>query len=101
VEIEVSHDKIDEFCRKWHINELSLFGSVLREDFNSKSDIDVMASFAPESHCTLFDMVHMENELKDIFGREVDLISRGGIESSRNHIRRNAILSSAKVIYAS
>ena len=101
MKVEVSHDKIGEFCRKWHINELSLFGSVLREYFNSKSDIDVMDSFAPESHCTLFDMVHMENDLKDIFGRDVDLISRGGIESSRNHIRRNAILSSAKVIYAS
>ena len=83
MEVEVSHDKIDEFCRRWHINELSLFGSVLREDFNLTSDIDVMARFNPDAHCTLFDMVHMENELKEIFGREFDLISRGGIEASR------------------
>ena len=52
-----------------------------------------------QSFPTLFDLVYMENELKDIFHRDVDLITRKGIESSHNYVRREAILSSAQVIY--
>jgi len=92
--------EINEFCRKWHISELALFGSVLRDDFKTDSDVDVLVTFDHQANCSLFDMVHMQNELKEIFGREVDIVSRRGIESSRNYLRRNAILNSAKVIYA-
>lgn len=95
-----SQDDISAFCRKWQIEEMCLFGSVLRDDFTADSDIDVLVSFAPESSRTLFDLVKMENELKLLWRREVDLVSRRGIESSRNYLRRNAILSSAQVIYA-
>lgn len=92
--------QITEFCQRWQITEFALFGSVLREDFRPDSDIDVLVTFAPEAHHTLFDLVHMENELKAIFQREVDLVSRRGVEQSRNYLRRNEILSSAQVIYA-
>lgn len=92
--------QIKEFCQRWQITEFALFGSVLREDFRPDSDIDVLVTFAPEAHHTLFDLVHMENELKAIFQREVDLVSRRGVEQSRNYLRRNEILSSAQVIYA-
>jgi predicted nucleotidyltransferase len=60
----------------------------------------VLVTFALEAHHTLFDLVQMENELKEIFQREVDLVSRRGIERSLNYLRRNEILSSAQVIYA-
>lgn len=93
-------DIISGFCEHWQITEFALFGSVLREDFRPDSDVDVLVSFSPEAHHTLFDLVRMENELKEIFKREVDLVSRRGIEQSRNYLRRNEILSSAQVIYA-
>jgi predicted nucleotidyltransferase len=100
--IDLPHDNIVEFCRKWHVCELSLFGSVLRNDFksDSDSDIDVLVALDPKAVCTLFDLDRMEKELQELFGRQVDLISRRGIEASRNYLRRNAILDSRKVVYA-
>jgi len=98
--IEIPKEKIAEFCRKWKIREFSLFGSVLRDDFQPDSDIDVLVAFKDGATHTLFDLVHMEEELKRIFGREVDIVTRRSIESSRNYIRRKAILSSAEPIYA-
>ncbi len=68
--------------------------------FRDDSDIDVLVTFEEDAKHTLFDLVHMHDELKELFGREVDIISRRGIESSRNYLRRNAILNSAEAIYA-
>jgi hypothetical protein len=78
---------------------LAIFGSALRADFRPDSDVDVLVSFAPEAKVSLFDMVHMQDELNQIFGRDVDLISKRGVEDSRNYLRRKAILESAQVIY--
>ena len=90
---------IAEYCLKWQITEVSLFGSALRKDFGPDSDVDVLVRFAPDARHSLFDMVRMRDELKEILGREVDLVSRRGIEASRNHLRRKAILESAEVVY--
>jgi len=98
---EIPSDKIADYCRRWRITELAFFGSALRDDFNPESDIDVLVTFDGDAHWTLFDMVDMQEELKDIFGRNVDLVSRRGIESSQNYLRREEILSSAKVIHVS
>jgi predicted nucleotidyltransferase len=98
---EILKEKIADYCRRWKITELALFGSALREDFNAGSDIDILVTFDKNAHWTLFDMVDMREELKDIFGRDVDLVSRRGIESSQNYLRRKAILSSVKVIHVS
>ena len=98
--IAVDRAKLAEFCRRHHIRKLSLFGSVLRDDFRADSDVDVLVRFAPQATHTLFDMVRMEEELKGILGRDVDLVSRRGIESSRNYLRRKAILDAAEVVYA-
>ena len=98
--INIPGETIAEFCRKWKIIEFAFFGSVLRDDFRPDSDIDVLVTFSEDAKHTLFDLVHMEKELKEIFGREVDIVSRRGIESSRNYIRKNAILSSAEAVYA-
>jgi uncharacterized protein len=100
VQVEVSQELISDFCRRWEITEMALFGSVLQESFQPESDVDVLVRFNPEANHSLFDMVRMQDELKEIFGREVDLVSRSGLESSRNHLRRKAILDSAEVIYA-
>jgi uncharacterized protein len=55
--------------------------------------------YKPHAQVTLFDMVRMQDELKAIFGREVDLISKRGVENSRNYLRRKAILESAQMIH--
>src|SRR5215212_3641048 len=93
-------DRIDAFCRKWEIVEFALFGSVLRDDFGPESDVDVLVSFGPGARRILFDLVDMEAELAEIFGRPVDLVTRSGVESGRNPFRRRLILESARVIYA-
>jgi hypothetical protein len=99
VKIKVSKAKIVEFCKRWNVSEFAIFGSALREDFRPDSDVDVMVSFPSDASVSLFDMARMQDELKHIFGREVDLISRRGVEHSRNYLRRKAILNSAQVIH--
>ena len=101
VQVLLPLDKIKEFCDRWEIVEFALFGSVLRDDFHSNSDIDVMVEFNQDSRYSLFDLVIMEDELKAIFNRDVDLVTRKGIANSRNYLRRNNILNSAQTIYES
>jgi hypothetical protein len=92
-------ERIEEFSRRWMITEFALFGSILRDDFGPDSDIDVLITFSPEARWSLFDLAEMQQELKVLFGREVDIVTRQGLESSINPIRREAILSNAVVIY--
>ena len=101
IQVDVPRKPISDFCHRWKVAELSVFGSVLRDDFRSDSDVDLLVSFKPDASPTLFDMVYMQKELESIFGRKVDLVSRRGVESSRNQIRRQAIMDSAMVIYGS
>ena len=95
--IEIEKEKISAFCRKWKIIEFSLFGSVLRDDFRPDSDIDVLVAFAEAAPWSLFDLVKMEDELKEMFGREVDFVEK---EALHNPFRRYHILRNREVIYA-
>lgn len=74
---------------------------MLQADFGPDSDVDVLVRFDEKARHTLFDMDRMEAELQTIFGRKIDLVSRRGMEASRNHLRRKAILDSAEVVYGS
>lgn len=98
--IELPREAIADFCRRWKVVELALFGSVLRDDFRPDSDVDVLVKFAPDAGHTLFDLVRMQDELSGILGREVDLVTRDAVETSRNYLRRKLILDSAEVVYA-
>jgi hypothetical protein len=96
--IPIDLHAVSRFCEKWRIRELSLFGSVLRpEEFREDSDVDVMIAFSDEARWTLFDFVEMQDELTEMFGRKVDLLSKRAL---KNPYRREAILSSAQVLYA-
>jgi len=95
--IDISEERLREFCRRWQITELALFGSILREDFGPESDIDVLVTFRPEAAWSLWDLFDMREELQELFGREVDLIEK---EALRNPFRRHEILKSYKVVYA-
>ena len=101
-DLEASREDIAAFCERWQVTQLAVFGSALREDFGPDSDIDLLVSFDEGARHTLFDMVRMEEELKAIFGREVDLVSSArASRQSPNYIRREAILQSTETIYAS
>jgi uncharacterized protein len=97
--ISLPQDKITDFCSHWQISELSLFGSILRDDFRPDSDIDLLVVFAPEADWGLLDHVQMQHDLQEILGRDIDLVSKRAIENSENWIRRQEILSTAEVIY--
>lgn len=72
--IDVDRERLAEFCRRNHIQRLSLFGSVLRTDFGPDSDVDVLVEFEPDRIPGLFGMARMERELSAILGgRKVDL----------------------------
>jgi len=98
--IAFSRERLETFCRKWKITEFSFFGSVLRDDFGPNSDVDVLVTFDPDSHCSLFDLVEMEREAEAIFNRKTDLILRDSVERSENPRRRREILLTAKRYYA-
>ncbi len=92
-------EQIEEFCRRWNIRTLALFGSVLRDDFRPDSDVDVLFTYDDDAGLSGFDLVDMEDELSRILGRKVDLVSRRAIEESRNWIRRESILGNAEIVY--
>lgn len=93
-------ERISEFCRSWQVAELAVFGSALREDFGTESDINLLVTFEPEAEWSLLDHARMEQELEDILGRSVDLVTRSAIEESPNWVIRNEILRSARTAYA-
>ncbi len=95
--LDVPLERIESFCRKWQVCELSLFGSVLRPDFTPQSDVDVLVEFVPDHPWSLFDILDMEQELRTLLGREVDLVMKGGL---RNPFRRHEILQTRQVVYA-
>jgi hypothetical protein len=98
--LHVTHEQIAAFCQKWQIVRLELFGSVLRDDFDDQSDVDVLVTFAAGARVSLFRLVTAEEELKSLAGRSIDLVERQSVEESPNWIRRRSILDSTRIIYA-
>jgi uncharacterized protein len=96
----LDREAVVAFCRRWGVTELSLFGSVLRGDFGPESDVDVLATFAPDARRSLFDYAAMRDELAAIVGRRVDLVNREAVEKGANQIRRRSILETAELVYA-
>ena len=91
-------DAIQQFCRRWKISELALFGSVLRTDFRPDSDVDVLVTFTGDADWGLLAHVQMQQELAALLQRPIDLISKRALERSANWVRREAILNTAQVI---
>ncbi|HEY3295344.1 MAG TPA: nucleotidyltransferase domain-containing protein [bacterium] len=99
-QIPLDNERIAQFCQRWGIVELSLFGSVVRPDFRPDSDIDVLVAFAPTVRYGLFALSRMQRELTSILGREADIVERSEVEMSENFIRRNSVLQSVLRVYA-
>jgi predicted nucleotidyltransferase len=99
VHIAVDRERIASFCRKWGIQELSFFGSVLRDDFRPDSDVDVLVVYGEHADLSLRAYLQAAEELKQLLGREVDLVERRAVEQSENYIRRKHVLRTAEVLY--
>jgi hypothetical protein len=94
--VQFEEQAMAAFCRRRGIRRLSLFGSILREDFGPQSDVDVLVEFDPASIPTLLDMVDMEGELSWIVGRKVDLRTPEDL----SEYFREAVTRTARVQYA-
>ena len=95
--ITIPKDKITDFCRRNHIRKLSLFGSVLRDDFRPDSDVDVLVEFEPGHEPGFIRLAGMELELSELLGaRPVDL--RTPEDLSRYF--REDVMAKAEVQYA-
>jgi predicted nucleotidyltransferase len=91
--IQLPGEALEAFCRKHRVRKLSLFGSVLRDDFRPDSDVDVLVEFEPGAHAGFLKLAAMELELSSVLGRKVDLRTPG--ELSRYF--RDDVLASAEV----
>ena len=95
--IEIPRDELARFCQRHHIRQLSLFGSILRNDFHEDSDIDVLVEFE-EEHIPGLRIITIENELSQLFGgRKTDMVNPKYL----NARLKKRILDSAKVQYSS
>ncbi len=94
--IKIDREQVTAFCRRNHVRKLSLFGSVLRQDFRPDSDVDVLVEFEPDHRIGFLGMAGMEIELSAILGRKVDL--RTPAELSRHF--REEVMASAEVAFA-
>jgi hypothetical protein len=96
----IQQERIVEFCRRWKIRRLAVFGSAVRGKLRADSDIDLLVTFASDAGWSMFDHYRMEDELVKLLGREVDLVSKVAIEENPNPIFRHEIIDSAMEIYA-
>ena len=94
--VSVSKRELADFCRRYHVRQIEVFGSALREDFDHESDVDVLVEFEPDAEIGLMTLSRMRRELEQMFQRPVDLVPREGLKPRI----RQAVLSDAEVIYA-
>jgi uncharacterized protein len=97
--IAFDESALQAFCERWGVKELDLFGSVLRDDFRPDSDVDVLTTLEADRRPSLLTLAQMEEELRAIFGRRVDLVLRSSVEGSDNYIRREHILDHRLPVY--
>ncbi len=95
--IAIPRKGIAKFCRTHNIRKLSLFGSVLRDDFGPDSDIDVLVEFEPAARLSLFDFLRIQEELEGLFEHKVDLVEASAL---RNPFRRHEIMRTQQIVYA-
>jgi uncharacterized protein len=94
--LSIPRDRLDELCRRHHIQRLSLFGSILRDDFRDDSDVDVLVQFDP-AFPVGFRIFDLEEELSALLGgRRVDIVN----EKFLNHRLRERVLETAEEFYA-
>jgi predicted nucleotidyltransferase len=91
-------DAIRQFCQRWKIRALALFGSVLRPDFRPDSDVEVLVTLHDDAEWGLLAHMQMQQDLGTVLDRPVDLMSKRSLERSPNWVRCQAMLNTAQVI---
>ena len=94
--VRIDKEALADICRRYQVKELALFGSILRQDFGRRSDVDVLVEFQPGAMIGLFEFVGLQEDLKTLIGRKVDLVSKRGL----NPLIRDDILPAASILYA-
>lgn len=94
-QIDLPLEDIIAFCKRHPIKKLSLFGSVLRDDFGPDSDVDVLVEFEPGASVTYFDLADMKFELEDLISREVDLLTPNAL----SQYFRQKVIDTAVALY--
>ncbi|MDQ3549820.1 MAG: nucleotidyltransferase domain-containing protein [Chloroflexota bacterium] len=89
-------EALAELCRRYHVRELALFGSILRDDFRDDSDVDMLVEYEPDARVGLYEHFDLQMELERLVGRKVDLISKRGL----NVVIRDDVVLSSQVLYA-
>jgi predicted nucleotidyltransferase len=95
----ISKSRLIDFCRRWKVTRVELFGSALREDFSANSDVDFLVTFEEGGSPDFFAFARMQRELEALIGRRVDVMTRRAVEQSPNPERKREILDSVKTIY--
>jgi predicted nucleotidyltransferase len=95
---ELRERRLAEICDRWQVAKLELFGSALRPDFAPNSDVDLLVTFQEGADWGLLDHAALEEDLANLLGRPVDVVTRRSVERSANTARRDAILRSAVVL---
>jgi predicted nucleotidyltransferase len=96
VRISIPKRKIQEFCHRYDVQRMALFGSVLNKNFRPESDVDVLVAFTPNAHIGFLTLSRMQRELSELFKRPVDLVPMDGLKP----VIRDSVLSNIEVVYA-
>ncbi len=94
--LRIPFEELTNFCRRYQVRELALFGSMLRQDYRSDSDVDLLVSFEPAARVTFLTLARMQRELEALLGRRVDLVPKDGLKP----VIRDHVLATARVLYA-
>ena len=98
--IAIPEEALRQFCRRWQIKELAVFGSSLRTDFRPDSDVDILVTYAPDKRYLPWGEMPEIQEMEALLGRKVDWLTRKSVEACRNPLFRREVLRTAEVIYA-
>ncbi len=96
-DIDIPIESINVLCQRYQVRELALFGSALGDSFGPDSDLDFLVEFQPEAQVGFMTLARMQREFSAVLNRKVDLVPKGGLKPKI----RQAIISSAEVLYAS
>lgn len=94
--IRIPRQALAEFCRRYQVQKLALFGSALRDDFRADSDVDVLVAFQPTARVGFITFSRMQRELSELFGRPVDLVPMDGLKP----VIRDSVLANIEEVYA-
>ncbi|MDB9494058.1 nucleotidyltransferase domain-containing protein [Spirulina major CS-329] len=96
---KLSRQELIDFCQRWGITKMAVFGSILRHDFHAESDIDLLITFAPDARQGLLTLAKIKHELESCLHRPIDLVVEASVQMSDNWIRQHEIFRTTQIVY--